>query len=87
MKSVAKQTAQIGLLHKARVTTNSMSKRHRNRDNVRHENKQVEKGAGALVSSFSENIGQELRSTDDLMNWIVFGNTKDKLFTSYNGDF
>lgn len=64
-----------------------MSKKHRmGRDNVRHE-KPEEKGAGALVSSFSENIGQELRSTDDLMNWIIFGNTKDKLFTSYNGDF
>lgn len=64
-----------------------MSKRHRiGRDNVRHE-KQVEKGAGALVSSFSENIGVELRSTNDLMNWIIFGNTKDKMFTSNNSDF
>lgn len=65
-----------------------MSKKHRTgRDNVKRSQPNVEKGAGALVSSFSENIGQELRSTDDLMNWIIFGNTKDKLFTSYNGDF
>lgn len=55
------------------------------RDNVRHEKPQA-KSAGAFVSSFSENIGVELNSTTDLMNWIIFGNTKDKMFSN-NNDF
>lgn len=35
-----------------------------------------------ILATFSEKIGVPMKSTDDLMNWIVFGNTKDKLFTS-----
>lgn len=49
-----------------------MSRKNR-RDKVRHTPTVEHVPETSLVSTFAENIGVELKNTNELMNWIVFG--------------
>ncbi len=52
-----------------------MSRKH-GRDKVRHEKPHEKEPRGSIVASFSEKINVDLKSTNDLMNWIYFGEDK-----------
>lgn len=38
----------------------------------------------AFVSTFGDRVGTEMRTTNDLMNWLIFGDTKQRYYPSHN---
>jgi len=51
--------------------------RHKNRNRtVQVEVARPEIREGGIISTFAENMSLDLKSTNDLMNWIIFGEEK-----------
>lgn len=63
-----------------------MSK-HRNKHLKNDVQKPEVQIASGIVTTFSEKIGVSLKNTSDLMNWIVFGDTKAKFNYQNDNEF
>jgi hypothetical protein len=53
-----------------------MSNHHKNRDKVKHVNQHEVTPGSSLVSTFADSKNLDIKNTKDLMNWIIFGDTK-----------
>lgn len=69
----------------SRITPTNMSRRKKHNRSERMQIRECpDISANGIISTFANPRNIDLRNTDDLMNWLIFGDTKQKFFTSTN---